>query len=130
MRNYFAVFQDNSGNVPFQESGSGFFLNLISEFKNLDFMISYWYGDEFEAPLGGDIYQSVSRKIGETPMLFSSRQLLFFRLLYHQELVQDLNLGIRVEPVLDVEESLFDYSFGLYVAFNTELLLHTFKQQN
>lgn len=111
---YQAYFKENSnsGYFPFR-SGSGFYQNAFINTKWLGLMLSYWYAGDFIAPKGTVLYQSVS----DISAIAKSRQLLFARFLYEKSLYDNLNLSARFEPVYDMNASVFDFSYSLYLSY-------------
>lgn len=127
--NYFTGFNDNSGNPDSFEDGFGVFLNLGADLNRLNFLASYWYGEEFIGIQGGDIYQTVSRRVGNNMAIETPRQLLFFRFFYDIPLVENVDISVRFEPHLDLESDELEYSAGFYVRFTTDIFLLKVKSR-
>jgi hypothetical protein len=121
--NYFVGFNDNSGQPENFDQGFGVFLNLGARYNRFEWLTSYWYGEDFEGVIGGDIYQSVSQRVRNNNQIVNTRSLLFFRFFYTIPLLEMLDLALRVEPLLDLESSDFEYSFGFYLRTSTDILL-------
>ena len=121
---YVLGFQDHSFTfrLPF-EQGRGLYLNTTLETRYADVMLSYWQGSRFIAPLGGDLYQSLSRTVSDPQFLDRQRQLLLVRLLRDFRISDAAALTVRVEPVYDFNAQLLDFSFGVYLNFRQEWLL-------
>jgi hypothetical protein len=107
----------NSGYLPFR-NGNAFMTNLSGRVKNLTFMLSYWYGNNFIAPRGTALYQNVS--LDNVGLTEKNRQLIFVRFLYAKPLANGLTLSARLEPVYDVKASLLDYSYSLYLSYKLD----------
>ncbi len=107
----------NSGYLPFRD-GQAFMGNLSATSHKLTLMLSYWNGVGFIAPRGTTIYQSVS--IDKPGYTESNRQLIFVRFLYAKPLADGLALTARLEPVYDVNASLLDYSYSLYLSYKLD----------
>ena len=119
---YVLGFQDNSptkGQLPFQQ-GNGFYLNTTLETRYADVMLSYWQGSRFIAPLGGDLYQSLSRTVSDPNAIDRNRQILLLRLLRDFRISDAAALTVRVEPLYDFNAKLLDFSFGVYLNFRQE----------
>ncbi|WP_197076882.1 hypothetical protein [Hymenobacter terrenus] len=121
---YFLGFQDNSftSRLPYK-SGRSLYLNTTLETRYADVMLSYWQGQRFVSPLGGDFYQSVSRTVSNPDFTDRNRQILMVRLLRDFRISDAAALTVRVEPVYDFNANLLDFSFGVYLNFRQEWLL-------
>ena len=122
---YVLGYQDYSftkGQFPFQY-GRGLYLNGTLETRYAAVMVSYWRGSRFMAPLGGDLYQSVSRTVSEPNFLDRQRNIVLVRLLRDFRISDAASLTARVEPVFDFNAKLLDYSFGMYLNFRQDWLL-------
>lgn len=105
----------NSGFFPYRE-GSGVYGNFgINARNGLGVLVSYWNGNRFLAPRGSAIYASQS--IDKPAHTEKNRELVFLRLLYQKEIYKDLDLVARFEPVYDLRNSIFDYSYSLYLVY-------------
>lgn len=107
----------NSGYLPYQ-NGSGFMGNLSASAYNLTMMLSYWNGNDYIAPRGTTIYQSVS--LDNPGLTQTNRQLIFVRFLYAKPLSDGLTLSARLEPVYDLKSSVLDYSYSLYLSYKLD----------
>jgi hypothetical protein len=121
---YLLAFQDQSTalQTPYKY-GRALYLNSTLETRYADLMLSYWRGQRFVAPLGGDLYQSVSRSVANPDFTDKNRHLLFVRLLRDFPITEAAALTVRVEPVYDFNAQLLDFSFGVYLNFRQEWLL-------
>jgi hypothetical protein len=121
---YGLLYTDRSGfeRLPFTQ-GNGLYLNGTVESRYLDVMLSYWQGNKFYAPLGGNYYQSVASRYGTPGYTDAERRLLLVRLLRDFRISDAAALTVRVEPVYDFNRQLLDFSFGFYLNFRQEWLL-------
>ena len=122
---YVLGFQDHSftaGQLPFS-SGNGLYLNTTLETRYADVMLSYWQGSRFVSPLGGDLFQSLSRSVSDPNFLDRERRILVVRLLRDFRISDAAALTVRVEPLYDFNIQLLDFSFGVYLNFRQEWLL-------
>lgn len=119
---YYTHYQENSnsGYFPYR-NGSGLFANAAITRNHFTLMGSYWHGNQWMAPRGTVLYQSVS--IDKPGIVDANRQLVFVRLLYAKELRNNLTLSARVEPVYDVKASLLDFSYSLYISYRLDKVL-------
>lgn len=103
------------GYVENKNTGKAAYLNLKLESKNTKFYLNYWNGNNYISPMGGDLFQSVSRKFGNENYTEKVRKLLIFRFIKEWELVENLNLSFRFEPHFDLKNQIFEHSEGLYL---------------
>ncbi|WP_143080082.1 hypothetical protein [Hymenobacter arizonensis] len=127
---YVLGFQDRSSTflTPYKY-GRALYLNTTLETRYADVMLSYWQGQRFVAPLGGDLYQSVSRAVFSPEFTDTNRRLLFVRLLRDFRIADSAALTVRMEPVYDFNARLLDFSFGVYLNFRQEWLLGNASQR-
>ena len=122
---YVLGFQDHSftaGRLPFKY-GNGLYLNTTLETHYADVMLSYWQGSRFISPLGGDLFQSLSRTVSDPGFLDRERRILLVRLVRDFRISDAAALTVRVEPLYDFNAQLLDFSFGVYLNFRQEWLL-------
>ncbi len=122
---YALGFQDHSftfGQLPFK-NGTAFYLNGTLETKYGDAMLSYFEGEHFISPLGGDLYQGLSRTVSDPTYAETVRRVLLLRLLRDFRISDAAALTVRVEPVYDFRGRKTDFSFGFYLNFRQEWLL-------
>ena len=113
----------NYSGLPFSD-GEGWFLNVSSELKWIVLLMSYWHGNQFYAPNGGPLYQSLSFDYANDNYLEFQRDLLFMRVLFEHEFRGGLTLAFRFEPVFDFNNNHFDHSEGLYLRFRMDRVLN------
>lgn len=114
----------SSGYFPFK-NGMGFMGNFTAELKNLTIMLSYWNANQYIAPRGSAIYQSVSK---DTEGYYQQRrELLFLRFLYQKELAPNLHISARFEPFLDLGNTQMDYCYSLYLIYHLDSYLGKLK---
>ena len=118
----FDDYSPTKGQLPFKY-GRGLYLNTTLETRYLNVMLSYWRGSRFISPLGGDLYQGLSRTIADPTFIDRDRRLLLVRLLRDFRIGDATALTVRVEPVYDFNAKLLDFSFGVYLNFRQEWLL-------
>lgn len=129
--NYVLGFKDNSDNKEWAYSGgNGLLFNASAESKVGSLTFTYWQGNKFAAPVGMPIYQSVSNKIDKEGYTEKKRQLLFIRYLYQKQLIPDLYLDFRVEPVLDLKSATaqkFQFFHSLFIVYKHDFRLYKKK---
>jgi hypothetical protein len=86
---------------PFSK-GHGLYLNVGAESRYGSLIVSYWKGNGFISSAGMPVFQSVSHQIDHPGYSEQMRKLLFLRYAYQQQLIPNLYLDFRVEPVLNL----------------------------
>ncbi|WP_033316643.1 hypothetical protein [Pontibacter roseus] len=123
-RNYVLGFKDFSNRVllPF-ESGGGLYLNVGMDTKYQDVMLSYWRGDGYISEFGGKLFQSASTTYKNPDYVQEDRHLLILRLMKDIELLDNLYLTLRLEPVVDLDDPKLEFSNALYLTFDTDFFV-------
>lgn len=109
------LFLFSKRNVSANTFGNALFSHAEFKRKNLGFMLSYFYGNKFNAFNGTAIYQSFSNDNGL--QVVQNRQLLFFRLFYEKEIDKNLMLSARAEPFYDFNFKQIEYAYSLYLFY-------------
>ena len=104
-------------------SGTGLYLNAGVDTRLSNLQLAYWSGNGYISPLGGRLYQSVSSSPVDVNYTERQRQLLILRVLRDYRLPGQVILTTRFEPLYDLNNGLFDFSFALYLNFNQSFLL-------
>ncbi|WP_242926749.1 hypothetical protein [Pontibacter vulgaris] len=123
-KNYLVGFKDFSNErlLPY-EQGYGIYLNAGIDTKYQDVMLSYWQGDGYVAELGGKLYQSASTTYKNPDYLQEQRRILILRLMKDIELLDNLYLTLRLEPVLDLDNPKLEFSNAFYLTFDTDFFV-------
>ena len=97
-------------------------LELIN--SNFDFLVGYWYGKQYIAPIGNPIYETYSRTkfYVEEPV----RQLIIGKLNYQKDVFNGIYLGVRFETFYDLPGSNFEYTWAVMVVLNEKFFLKGF----
>ncbi len=106
---YFVGYLEN------KNKGKAAYLNCQLHTANYQMILSYWHGNNYNSPIGGDLFQSYSRKFGNENYIEKNRNLLIFRLIRDWRLADELNLSFRIEPHYDFNNRIFEHSEGLYL---------------
>ena len=123
-KNYLVGFKDFSNErlLPY-EQGHGIYLNAGADTKYQDVMLSYWQGDGYIADLGGRLYQSASTTFKYPDYQQEERRLLILRLMKDIEILSNLYLTLRLEPVLDFNDPKLEFSNAFYLTFDTDFFV-------
>ena len=127
LENYACAFDDVSHNpgdlhmYPYIQ-GNAAYIDLLAKSKyGFGIMASYWNGTDWTAPLGGDLYQSVSwayRSYTE-----DSRRLILLNLYYQKELFPNLFVDIRVQPYYDLNLNIAEYAYFIFATYKRTFTL-------
>ena len=113
---------ENSG-LPYN-SGSAVYANLnVKMFRYFHAAISYWKSDQFIAPKGDILYQSISSNPKNLNYLEPERELLQLGLAYEKRLAKMVNLSVRLQPFYDLTNSRLDYSYSLLLTLQPNVRL-------
>jgi hypothetical protein len=122
---YYTYYSDN-GDVPMFnfKQGNGYYSNLLLKSKYLDLMLSYWKGAGYVAPKGGLLYQSVgTTAVRHESLVEENRSVLFVRLMKDYQIPGGARLGIRVQPVIDLNKQTVEFYQGVYLNYTGGFLL-------
>ena len=99
-----------------QRNGDAFYANVSMQTTKGDFVVSYWLGNGFDSPTGGDLYKSYPRY--PDGVYQAQRQLLFLRYSKQWVLSKGVSLVLRLEPYYDLMNKILEHSEGLYLIVN------------
>ncbi len=122
---YYTHYNDFSNQQlrPFLD-GDGIYLNAEVKSKfGLEFMASYWRGNEFLTIQGGQLYPSESSSVQNRFVIQEERELLILRLFHNLKLSDKLTLSSRFEPYFDLLNDRFEFSHGFYLNYNADFYL-------
>ena len=126
-QNYYVYYKDWSpqkGQLAFGD-GDGTYLNLtFATDIDLELMLSYWGGNEFITIKGGQLYPSISSTYKYPDFIEQQRELIIFRLMHDLHLSKDISWTTRIEPYYPTNSGKWQFSFGFYLNFNTDIFLH------
>lgn len=120
---FYVTYTDLSPNPgQLYKNGDALMGNLLFKSKHhVDLMLTYWSGADFYSSKGNPLYQNYSA-IGES-YAQKQRDLLFVRLLWDKKLFDNFYAHFRLEPYYDMEASLFEYSYSLFLTYRQNFLL-------
>lgn len=116
---------DYIDSVSTKSQGAGVMGNIgFSTRKNLDVLVSYWYGDDFYNDMGGYLYSSKSKTVAYSSYYSERyRSLLILRVTQRLTLPGNIALTLRAEPHYDLIKQIFEYSFGVYIRIDERFWL-------
>lgn len=131
--NYYTHYQDLSFTYAQAfTNGGGWFLNNGIDTKYGSLMGTYWDANEFISSQGMPIYQSVSQHINYTGYTQANRRLLMVRYSYQKQLVPNLYLDFRFEPMMDLNrpngKKKIEFSNSSFLVYKQEFRLHKGKK--
>lgn len=121
-QNYYTIYRNISPTKLIHYSqGDGLFLNVEATTKNgFGASLGYWKGYQYYAGRGGFLYQSIASEYGKQGVVEPNRQIAFLRLLYQKPIYKGLSVDVRFEPYYDLGNSLFEYSYSLYLTYKQD----------
>jgi hypothetical protein len=109
-----------SGLFPYK-NGNGILAQVGTAFKGNYFALNYWNGNNYVAPRGTSIYQSISTV--DSANYQSNRQLVFLRLINNFPVFNSsVQASFRFEPFIDLNSKRIDYSGSVYLVFAIDKL--------
>jgi hypothetical protein len=97
--------------------GRGWYLNLGAKTKWGELMLSNWRGDGFFAPMGDELFSSISQLVTVQNPTEKHRHLLIIRILNDFLLYKKTYLILRAEPYYNFNTGRWNFSTGLYLRF-------------
>ena len=94
--------------------GTAYYLNTFWRNPKYQIGLSYWLGHYFNSPMGGDLFQSISRKF-DTDYYEEYRNVLIVRLVRDWKIAKVITASLRIEPHYDFQNRIFEHSEGLYL---------------
>ncbi len=89
-------------------------------------MVGYWHANNFVAPKGSHLFQSVSDyKVvdGSSYYYQPKRELLNTKLTFSKDFLQKIKFSVVLETYYDIPNAQFDYAYGLNLVFNPNFFL-------
>jgi hypothetical protein len=103
---------------PFTK-GWGIYPVLEAHTNAFTLAAGYWHANKFYAFKGESLFGSFNPY--EPEPQFAKRDLITAKLLYQKQLLENLNAGAQVEIYRDCGLHRTDYSFGVYLRFNSNI---------
>ncbi len=151
---YFAhsINSDNVEELHFK-NGSAHLIQAFYKTSKWQYNLSYWKSDQFIAPKGDDMYQSISKRVekytdeqGNPENVFGNysephRELLHGFISYKNQIFPDLYLGAKLDAYLQLNDGIihsnryntsvknqFDYAIGLYLNYRFSAKIYQQKK--
>ncbi|MEL7005065.1 MAG: hypothetical protein AAFN93_20350 [Bacteroidota bacterium] len=123
--NYYVYYEDFSSQILLAfEDGNAWYLNASLEMKHgIEFMTSYWRGNEFISINGGQLYPSISSTVKRPDSVEEIRELLIFRIFHNIKIADNLYISSRFEPFYDLQNKEFEFSHGIYLNYRPRFFL-------
>jgi len=111
---------EGPGYLP-AKKGWGSYSKIVVSLKNWHLVTGYWHGDNFIAPLGETLFQSISEI---DPHVYSrNRNLITGKIWYNKTIMKGAIIEARFEEYYDTDSNHFDYSYGLWLRINSSFFL-------
>jgi len=104
------------------ESGNGYQNTIGFENKWIKINTGWFHGEQFFAPLGDYLFQSVSQY--DPGYSQDKRDLIISKFLFNHEVIRGVDLGIRFESYYDLLRKVNDFSYGVNISVNAEVFKH------
>ncbi|MBP6387005.1 MAG: hypothetical protein KA327_10345 [Pseudarcicella sp.] len=127
-QNYYLVFSDKSKTKPELSKGNAVYLNLTSKTAFGNLMLSYWQGNNYFSPNGGDLFNSQSTNFKNKDHFESSRNLIILKFIKDIKLADYLDLHFRFEPYYDLNNRLFEHSESIFLTYKQRFVLKKIKK--
>jgi hypothetical protein len=124
---WFITSKDQSGTplLPYI-SGYGLYNSLTFNTACVDFVAALWHGNKFFAPLGDNLFQSVSDF--DPAVRTDKRDLLNNKVVFNYPIAKGVKLGLRFDSYLDLHSKHLDFSYGLNILSQMNWILKKGKQ--
>lgn len=110
--------------LPF-ESGYALHNTITLENKWVKLSSGWFHGEYFFAPLGDNLFQSVSQF--NDWYVSDKRDLITSKLLIGHQIMQGVNFGFRFESYFDTQRKSHDFSYGLNLSVNATIFENSLK---
>lgn len=101
--------------------GNAIYTGIKAEGKKGVAMIGYWNSDDFIAPKGNPLFQSVSTF--DSQAVIPHRRLLTGKVGYFHSFSKQIHFSFMFEGYFDIPNSQFDYAYGIHLAFNPNVVI-------
>ncbi|MFO7922968.1 MAG: hypothetical protein R6U58_04680 [Bacteroidales bacterium] len=121
-RGYMTGFKDLSKEFQYPyENGWGIYPNIFVKGRWLEGGVGYWRGNQFVAPRGEPLFQSVSPV--NPDIAADHRELLTSKIIFNRNLLRGINMGVRFEVYYDLPAGQFDHSGGLHIVVDERFFI-------
>ncbi|MBN2669280.1 MAG: hypothetical protein JXR60_08625 [Bacteroidales bacterium] len=94
--------------------------------KHFSTSFGYWNGDYFISSFGNPLFQSISQK--DKDYLQPHTELITAKFILKAKIYQNVTIEARLEPYFDLQQNIFEYSYGFHILFDTEFFLKHLKK--
>jgi hypothetical protein len=106
------------------DNGWALYPGIIAETNHFSIKADWWHCNKFIGPRGEMIYQPVS--FIKSNYTEKQRDLAIAKIAYIYNWTQGIRLSTGFEGYYDINNSLFDYNYGVSIVFYSKFLLHQF----
>jgi len=123
---YYVIYEDLSP-IKLQKysDGDALYPDLFFKIRNSFLHFGYWYAEEYIAPGGEPVFQSISQVYAS--YWEKNRELLTAKFIYNKNISRDISLGLRFEFYYDIINNIRDFSYGFHIVFNRRSYLEEIK---
>jgi hypothetical protein len=116
---YIQAFELSPTNTLPLESGFALQNTLTVENKWIKLSSGWFHGDNYFAPMGDYLFQSISQTDPE--FVTEKRDLVVSKFLLRHQITKGVNLGFRFESYYDLQRKWNDFSYGLNISVNEKV---------
>jgi hypothetical protein len=84
-------------------------------------MLGYWLADNFYAPKGSPVFQSVSYPNAD--LIIKQRSLITGKIGFHRKFYTDLKFSLVAETYYDTNDKRLDYAYAMNIIFTPDFFL-------
>ncbi|MCK5825291.1 MAG: hypothetical protein KAG96_07800 [Ichthyobacteriaceae bacterium] len=122
LSSYYVTYKDltKSSGLEFN-SGNAIYPVAEVDYKYGVFMVGYWYADDFVAPRGNYIFQSVSNY--KNDFYTKHRSIITSKFSYAYNIMKQVKFSAMVETYYDIPAKQFDYAYGINIVFTPNFFI-------
>ena len=102
-------------------NGNAIYTGFKAEGDKVVAMAGFWNADNFIAPKGSSLFQSISDH--NPTAILAQRQLLTGKLGFHHAFHQQIRFSCLFEGYYDIPNQQFDYAYGIHLAFTPSFVI-------
>lgn len=119
---YVATYKDLANESSWHfHSGRAIYPTVNISYKYGEFMVGYWNAQNFIAPKGSSLFQSVSDRSIE--FYKKNRHLLTSKLSFNKTFMRKIKFSAMFESYYDLDASQMEYSYGLNLVFTPNFFI-------
>ena len=123
---YYLIYREaTSSNFIGINSGQACYAGININVKNGFLMMGYWNAENFYAPKGSPVFQSVSYP--ENDEIIKCRNLLTGKIGFHRSFNSKLKFSLVAETYYDTKDNRLDYAYSMNIVFTPDFIVKKLK---